>query len=64
MGPTTRAQWNRRQALKAQAGMTDTAAEERILGKAPKIEDFKSFDDITKRSKSEQLRIARHVFGA
>lgn len=63
MGPTTRAEWNRRQALKAQAGMTDTA-EERLLGKGPKFEDFSSFDDITKRSKAEQLRIARHVFGA
>ena len=63
MGPTTRAEWNRRQALKAQTGVADTA-EERLLGKAPKFEDFSSFDDITKRSKSEQLRIARHVFGA
>ena len=63
MGPTTRAEWNRRQALKAQAGMTETA-EERLLGKQPKFEDFSSFEDITKHSKVDQLRIARHVFGA
>ena len=55
MGPTTRAEFNRRKAL---AGPTK---EERKLGKDVKF-DFSSFDEILQERKSDQLKIARSMF--
>ncbi len=57
MGPTTRAEFNRRKKLS-----TDPE-EERKLNKRVK-RDFSSFDEILKESKSDQLNIARNMFGA
>ncbi len=59
MGPTTRAEFNRRKALES----ADTEQEDRNLGKPPKF-DFSSFDEILLEKKAEQLRIARAMFGA
>ena len=50
MGPTTRAEWNRR--YKDQG--------RRLMEK--KTYDFKSFDEILQQPKSEQLNIARNLF--
>ena len=57
MGPTTRAEFNRRKRLS-----TDPE-EERKLNKRVK-RDFSSFDEILKERKSDQLNIARNMFGA
>jgi hypothetical protein len=56
MGPTTRAEWNRRKLLAA-------SPEEQKLGKKPKF-DFSHFDEILQERKSDQLKIARNKFGA
>jgi hypothetical protein len=57
MGPTTRAEWNRRKLLAA------SPEEERKLGKKSKF-DFSHFDKILQERKSDQLKIARNKFGA
>jgi len=59
MGPNTRAEYNRRKKLSA-----DPPEEEvRYLGKRPKF-DFSNFDEILQERKSDQLKIARDMFGA
>ena len=58
MGPTTRAEWNRR---KKAAG--PSVSEERKLFRE-KSYDFSNFDEILKERKSEQLRIMRKMFGS
>ena len=58
MGPTTRAEFNRRKRL-----LADPVEEERHLGKQPKY-DFSNFDEILQERKSDQLKIARAMFGA
>ena len=57
MGPTTRAEFNRRKKLSADP------EEERKLNKGAKF-DFSNFDQILKEKKSDQLNIARSMFGA
>ena len=58
MGPTTRAEYNRRKKLTA--GPSGNS-EERKLRK-PSY-DFSSFDEILQQKKSEQLKIMRNMFG-
>lgn len=58
MGPTTRAEFNRRKLISA-----DPEQEDRYLGKRPKS-DFSNFDEILQERKSDQLKIARDKFGA
>jgi hypothetical protein len=57
MGPTTRAEWNRRKLLAA------SPEEEQKLDKKSKF-DFSHFDKILQERKSDQLKIARNKFGA
>ena len=57
MGPTTRAEFNRRKKFSADP------EEERKLNKGAKF-DFSNFDQILKEKKSDQLKIARSMFGA
>jgi len=57
MGPTTRAEFNRR---KKAAASPSASSEERKLGN--EVYDFSNFDDILQQRKSEQLRIARSMF--
>ncbi len=57
MGPTTRAEWNYRKALAE--GNQDQA---NLRNKRPAY-DFSSFDDILKQRKSDQLKIAKSMFG-
>mmetsp|Transcript_19270 Transcript_19270/g.28393 ORF Transcript_19270/g.28393 Transcript_19270/m.28393 type:complete len:689 (+) Transcript_19270:122-2188(+) len=57
MGPTTRAEFNRRKRL------TTNPEEVRKLSKGVK-KDFLNFDEILKERKSDQLNIARSMFGA
>ena len=57
MGPTTRAEYNRRKKL------TADPEKERELHKGVKY-DFSNFDDILKERKADQLEIARRNFGA
>jgi len=54
MGPTTRAEFNRRK----KAAGPSVSSEERKLGKY----DFSKFDEILQQRKSEQLKIARSMF--
>ncbi len=58
MGPTTRAEFNRRKLITA-----NLEQEDRHLGKEPQI-NFSNFDEILQERKSEQLKIARDNFGA
>jgi hypothetical protein len=57
MGPTTRAEYNRRKKLSAKP------EEERNLRKGGKF-DFSNFDEILQERKADQLEIARRNFGA
>ena len=57
MGPTTRAEYNRRKMLSAKP------EEERNLRKGGKF-DFSNFDEILQERKADQLEIARRNFGA
>ena len=57
MGPTTRAEYNRRKKL------TADPEKERELRKGVNYE-FSNFEDIKKESKADQLEIARALFGA
>ena len=57
MDPTTRAEFNRRKKL------TTDPEEVRKLNKDVKY-DFTNFDEILKERKSDQLNIARNMFGA
>jgi len=57
MGPTTRAEFNRRKRL------TTNPEEVRKLSKGVK-KDFLNFDEILKERKSDQLNIARSMFAA
>ena len=50
MGPTTRAEWNRRHKDQGRKLMEE------------KSYDFSSFDEILQQSKEEQLKIARNLF--
>ena len=60
MGPTTRAEYNRRKMLAA--GGAD--GKDRNLRKEAKVKyNFEKFDDILKQKKSDQLKIARQMFG-
>lgn len=61
MGPVTRAEYNRRK--KAAAAASDVNDEQRKLDKKPSY-DFSSFDEILKKKKSEQLEVARTMFGS
>ena len=54
MGPTTRAEFNRRK----KAAGPSVSSEERKLGKY----DFSKFDEILQQRTSEQLKIARSMF--
>ena len=56
MGPTTRAEYNYR---KRQA---ESANEKKLRKKKPFF-DFSSFNDILKERKSDQLKIAKSLFG-
>ncbi len=60
MGPTTRAEFNRRQ--KAAAASTGRS-EERKLDKRAPVYEFSNFDEILHKKKSEQLEVARSLFG-
>ena len=59
MGPTTRAEYNRRKKLTTSGPSVNS--EERKLRK-PSY-DFSSFDEILQQRKSEQLKIMRNTFG-
>ena len=54
MGPTTRAEWNKRKSEEGRKLMEEE--------KSYYINDFKNFDGILKQPKSEQLNIARNLF--
>ena len=54
MGPTTRAEWNRRR--------KDTGRKLMEEDKSYGFKNFKNFDEILQKSKSEQLDIARNLF--
>ena len=56
MGPTTRAEYNFR---KSQA----ESKEERMLRKSKPEFDFSNFDNILKQRKSDQLKLAKSLFG-
>ena len=58
MGPSTKAEFNRRKQISA-----DPVQKDRYLGKRPKF-DFSNFDEILQERKTEQLKIARARFGA
>jgi len=60
MGPTTRAEFTRR---KKAAAAASPDSEERKLDKLAESH-FSSFDEILKKKKSEQLEVARSMFGA
>ncbi len=57
MGPTTRAEFNRRKEAAAAF-----SSEERKLDKQA-VHEFSNFDEILKQRKSDQLTIARSMFG-
>ena len=54
MGPTTRAEWNRRKKAEGRKLMKED--------KSYDFKDFKNFDEILQRPKSEQMMIARDLF--
>jgi hypothetical protein len=58
MGPTTRAEFNRRKLLAA------SPEEKENLRKKEGKFDFSKFDDILQERKSDQLKTARTKFGA
>ncbi len=60
MGPTTRAEFNRR---KKAAAAASAGSEERKLDKQGPAYNFANFDEILQKKKSEQLEIARSMFG-
>ena len=57
MGPTTRAEFNRRKKL------SEDPSESRKLDK-DETYDFSNFDEILQQRKTDQLKIARCMFGA
>ena len=59
MGPTTRAEFNRRKKLSA-----DPEEERKLNKKRGKKFDFSNFNKILQEKKSDQLKIARSMFGA
>lgn len=58
MGPTTREEWNLR---KKQGGGSDE--DHNFLRKQKTAFDFSSFDQILNERKSDQLKIAKSMFG-
>ncbi len=61
MGPTTRAEWNRRKRLQDAADPTVSSQDRRLVKEA--LKDFTNFDEIRALPKPEQLKIMRNVFG-
>ncbi len=60
MGPTTRAEWNYRKRLTESAA---TSGGQQYFRQNKPTFDFSSFDEILQRKKSDQLKIAKSLFG-
>ncbi len=61
MGPTTRAEFNRRKKLQATNKPTVTSEGRKLIKGA--LQDFSNFDEVRQLSKMEQLQLMRDVFG-
>lgn len=61
MGPTTRAEWNRRRKNSGTLDPTVTSEERKLLKGA--TNDFTNMEQIQNLPKTEQLRLMKSVFG-